>query len=542
MTMQGWTLILVFTAHHHRAGQADGHVAFRALRRPADAAASRARAGRARLLPACRDRSRRRAELAPLCACTCCCSSWCCCCSLMRSCACRHVLPMNPRGLAGLRRGRRVEHRGQLHHQHQLAMVFGRSRAVEPQPDAGPDDPQLPLGRHRHCHRLRPVPRLCAARERRPIGNFWADCTRVTLYLLLPICVVYALFLIASGVPQTFASVGRCDHAGRRQADHRARAGRQPGSDQDARHQWRRLLQRQFRPSVREPDRADQSRPDAVDLRDRRRADLVLRQGGGQHPPGLGDPRGDDGAVPRRRQHRLLAGSRRQSDAAPASASPAATWRARKSASASPPARCSRSITTAASCGAVNAMHDSFTALGGMIPLFNMQLGEIVVGGVGAGIYGFLLFAMLAVFVAGLMVGRTPEYVGKKIEAREVKLAVLAIAVLPLCILGLTAISAVLPAGLAGPLNKGPHGFTRDPLCLQLGHRQQRLGLRRPDRRHAVLQRPARRRDVDRPVLRDRAGAGHRRQPGGQEVHAGNRRLIPDHRAAVGRPAGRRSS
>jgi K+-transporting ATPase ATPase A chain len=117
-------------------------------------------------------------------------------------------------------------------------------------------------------------------------------------------------------------------------------------------------------------------------------------------------------------------------------------------------------VTTAASCGAVNAMHDSFTALGGMIPLINMQLGEVVIGGVGAGIYGFLLFAILAVFVAGLMVGRSPEYVGKKIEAREVKLAVLAIAVLPLVILGFTALSAVLPAGLAGPLNKGPHGFS----------------------------------------------------------------------------------
>ncbi|HJT38691.1 MAG TPA: potassium-transporting ATPase subunit KdpA, partial [Sphingobium sp.] len=117
-------------------------------------------------------------------------------------------------------------------------------------------------------------------------------------------------------------------------------------------------------------------------------------------------------------------------------------------------------VTTAASCGAVNAMHDSFTALGGMIPLINIQLGEVVVGGVGAGIYGFLLFAILAVFVAGLMVGRTPEYVGKKIESREVKLAVLAIAVLPLIILGFTAIASVLPAGLAGPLNKGPHGFS----------------------------------------------------------------------------------
>ena len=105
-------------------------------------------------------------------------------------------------------------------------------------------------------------------------------------------------------------------------------------------------------------------------------------------------------------------------------------------------------------------MHASFTPLGGMVPLANIQLGEVVVGGVGAGIYGFLLFALLAVFVAGLMVGRTPEYVGKKIESREVKLAVLAIAILPLIILGFTAIASVLDAGLAGPLNKGPHGFS----------------------------------------------------------------------------------
>jgi K+-transporting ATPase ATPase A chain len=95
-----------------------------------------------------------------------------------------------------------------------------------------------------------------------------------------------------------------------------------------------------------------------------------------------------------------------------------------------------------------------------MIPLFNIQLGEIVIGGVGSGVYGFLLFAILAVFVAGLMVGRTPEYVGKKIEAREVKLAVLAIAVLPLTILGFSAISSVVAPGLAGPLAKGPHGFS----------------------------------------------------------------------------------
>jgi K+-transporting ATPase ATPase A chain len=117
-------------------------------------------------------------------------------------------------------------------------------------------------------------------------------------------------------------------------------------------------------------------------------------------------------------------------------------------------------VTTAASCGAVNAMHDSFTALGGMIPLINMQLGEIIVGGVGAGLYGMLLFVVLAIFVAGLMVGRTPEYVGKKIEAREVKMAMLAILVLPLMYLGWTAVAVVYPTAVASMANAGPHGFT----------------------------------------------------------------------------------
>ena len=117
-------------------------------------------------------------------------------------------------------------------------------------------------------------------------------------------------------------------------------------------------------------------------------------------------------------------------------------------------------VTTAASCGAVNSMHDSFTALGGMIPLINMQLGEIVIGGVGAGLYGMLLFVILTIFLAGLMVGRTPEYVGKKIEAREVKMAMLAILVLPLMILGWTAIAVVYPPAVASIANPGPHGFS----------------------------------------------------------------------------------
>jgi len=117
-------------------------------------------------------------------------------------------------------------------------------------------------------------------------------------------------------------------------------------------------------------------------------------------------------------------------------------------------------ITTDASCGAVNAMHDSFTALGGMIPLINIQLGEIIVGGVGSGMYGMLLFVIISIFVAGLMVGRTPEYVGKKIEAKEVKMAMLAILILPLMYLGWTAVAMLVPSAVASMNNPGPHGFT----------------------------------------------------------------------------------
>ncbi|MCZ4432320.1 potassium-transporting ATPase subunit KdpA [Agrobacterium sp. SOY23] len=117
-------------------------------------------------------------------------------------------------------------------------------------------------------------------------------------------------------------------------------------------------------------------------------------------------------------------------------------------------------ITTAASCGAVNAMHGSFTALGGLVPLINMQLGEVIVGGVGAGFYGILLFIVIAIFVAGLMVGRTPEYLGKKIEAKEMKMAVLAILCLPLAMLAFTATATVLPSAVASIGTAGPHGFS----------------------------------------------------------------------------------
>jgi K+-transporting ATPase ATPase A chain len=117
-------------------------------------------------------------------------------------------------------------------------------------------------------------------------------------------------------------------------------------------------------------------------------------------------------------------------------------------------------VTTDASCGAINGWLDSFMPLGGMVPMINIQLGEIIFGGVGSGLYGMLLFVIIAMFVAGLMVGRTPEYLGKKLESKEVKMAMLAILILPLSILGFSALAAVLPSALTSLNNAGPHGYS----------------------------------------------------------------------------------
>jgi hypothetical protein len=197
-------------------------------------------------------------------------------------------------------------------------------------------------------------------------------------------------------------------------------------------------------------------------------------------------------------------------------------------------------ITTAASCGAVNAMHDSFTALGGMIPLINMQLGEIIIGGVGAGLYGMLLFVIIAIFVAGLMVGRTPEYVGKKIEAKEVKMAMLAILVLPLMYLGWTAVAVVYPPAVAAMGNAGPHGFTEVLYVLRLIRRKQWVSIRGPFGEYAFLQRDPRNRDVRWPLPHDHPGHGDRRLTRAEEEHRCLGRHVPDHRWSVHRSGCRR--
>ena len=139
-------------------------------------------------------------------------------------------------------------------------------------------------------------------------------------------------------------------------------------------------------------------------------------------------------------------------------------------------------VTTDASCGAVNSMHDSFTPLGGMVPLVNILLGEVIFGGVGAGLYGMVVFIVLTVFIAGLMVGRTPEYLGKKIEAYEVKMAMLLALIFPLIILTLTAISSIKPFGTSSISNPGPHGLSQMLYAFTSRRWQQRFGLWRAER------------------------------------------------------------
>src|SRR6202047_2871952 len=293
----------------------------------------------------------------------------------------------------------------------------------------------------------------------RTIGNFWVDVTRCTLYVLLPICVVYTLFLVWQGIPQTLGPY--------------IEATTLEGAKQ----------------TIAVGPVASQ-----VPIK------MLGTNGGGFFNANAAHPFENPTALSNFVQMLSIfligaaltnvfgrrVGNQRQGWAILAvmgvlflSGVTVAYWAEANGTSAFSALGLSGGnmegkevrfgivasslfavITTAASCGAVNAMHDSFTALGGMIPLINMQLGEIIVGGVGAGLYGMLLFVVLAIFVAGLMVGRTPEYVGKKIEPREVKMAMLAILVLPLMYLGWTAIAVVYPTAVASMANPGPHGFT----------------------------------------------------------------------------------
>ena len=189
--------------------------------------------------------------------------------------------------------------------------------------------------------------------------------------------------------------------------------------------------------------------------------------------------------------------------------------------------------TTAASNGSVNAMHDSFMPLGALAPMLLMQVGEVVFGGVGSGLYGMLSFVVLTVFLAGLMVGRTPEYLGKKIEAREVKLAVIAFLVMPVGVLGLGALAAVLPVSLSSLQDAGPHGLSEILYAYSSATGNNGSAFAGFNANVPYHNTMLGHRHAARPLRLHRADAGRRRFAGGQEVGARLERNLPDPRSAV---------
>jgi K+-transporting ATPase ATPase A chain len=293
----------------------------------------------------------------------------------------------------------------------------------------------------------------------RTVGNFWVDITRCTLYVLLPICIPYALFLVWQGMPQTLGSY--VDATTLEGAKQTIAVG--PVASQVAIKMLGTNGGGFFNANAAHPFENPTALSNFVQMLsifvlgaaltnvfgrmvgNQRQGWAILGVMGVLFVVGVGIAYWAEASGTATLDALGITGGNMEGKEVRFGIVASALFAV---------------VTTAASCGAVNAMHDSFTALGGMIPLINMQLGEIIVGGVGAGLYGMLLFVVLAIFVAGLMVGRTPEYVGKKIEAREVKMAMLAILVLPLMYLGWTAVAVVLPSAVASMGNAGPHGFS----------------------------------------------------------------------------------
>jgi K+-transporting ATPase ATPase A chain len=293
----------------------------------------------------------------------------------------------------------------------------------------------------------------------RTVGSFWVDLTRCTLYVLLPICVIYTLFLVSQGIPQTLgASIQATTLEGATQT---IAVG--PVASQVAIKMLGTNGGGFFNANAAHPFENPTALSNFIQILsifvlgaamtnvfgrmvgDERQGWAILGAMGVLFLAGVLVTYASEAAGSSVLNGLGLTGGNMEGKEVRFGIVASALFAV---------------VTTAASCGAVNAMHDSFTALGGLIPMINMQLGEIIVGGVGAGLYGMLVFVIVAIFVAGLMVGRTPEYLGKKIEAREVKMAMLAILCLPLMMLGFTALATVVAAGLAGPANAGPHGFS----------------------------------------------------------------------------------
>jgi K+-transporting ATPase ATPase A chain len=302
------------------------------------------------------------------------------------------------------------------------------------------------------------------------IGNFWVDLVRCTVYLLLPICIIATLVLVARGVPQNlsdYTSVTTLSGAAQT-------IGQGPVASQEAIKELGTNGGGFFNTNSAHPFENPTPFTNLFEML------LIFAI-----PSGLtytfGKMVGNTkqgwaifsvmsviffigvavATVSEQDGNPILttAGANQNQEVAGASA-PGGNMEGKESRFGITNSTLFATITTAASCGAVIAMHDSFTPLGGLVPLANIGLGEVIFGGVGSGLYGMLIYAVIAIFIAGLMVGRTPEYLGKKIEPHDIKMAMLALLVLPLSILGFTGLAAVTGWGLNTVFNPGPHGLS----------------------------------------------------------------------------------
>lgn len=384
---------------------------------------------------------------------------------------------------------------------------------------------------------------LCRGISRRStssIGNFWVDMTRATLYGLLPLCLVLALLLVWQGVPQTFADYA---HAVTLQgADQTIPLG--PAASQIAIKQLGTNGGGFFGVNSSHPFENPTAWSNLFEV-----ASIILIPAAlvftfGHYVKDLRQSRailacmlglfliGGATALWSEHQPNPALDSAQVQQSAP--------LEGKESRFGTTGSVLWTVTTTAASNGSVNAMHDSLNPLTGMVAMVNMMVGEVIFGGVGAGLYGMLLFVLIAVFLAGLMIGRTPEYLGKKLQAREVQLLVATLLVMPVGVLVLGAIAASLP-GPAGPCRRGQQSgctwFQPVAVRLHLGRREQRLGVRRVRRQHRVPQRDDRPGHAHRPLWLHPADPGLGRQPGSEKKRAARAEQLPYPRPAVHRPA-----
>jgi K+-transporting ATPase ATPase A chain len=306
-----------------------------------------------------------------------------------------------------------------------------------------------------------------ARREAKAIGNFWVDLTRTTLYVLLPLSIVIAFFYVWQGMPQNIGPyVDATTLEGAKQT-----IAQGPVASQEA----IKILGTNGGGFLNANSAHPYENPTALTnliqlitifsigaaltnvlgrmVNDERQGWAIFAAMGILFLAGVTTAYWSE-------SHGNPAMAAFNIDAAPGALQAGGNMEGKEVRFGPALSALYATVTTDTSCGAVNSMHDSFLPVGGMVPLVDIQLGEVIFGGVGSGLYGMLAFAIVAMFVAGLMVGRTPEYLGKKLEAKEVKMTILALLSLPLSILGWTALATVVPPGLAGIANTGPHGFS----------------------------------------------------------------------------------